>query len=951
MPEILLLLSSASIIYEGQARFTILSAQLIRLEWSSTKEFVDEKTWLVQSRQIQPIPPSFTVMRNDTHLRIDTDFVTLEYLRNATTTFSQHNIRVTVRVNIIKGDIVVWNAIPGEEYDGNLLGTLRTLDGSRDPKLELDCRNQPRDDLHCTYGVISRRGYVLIDDTHRPQLDNDSRWPWIINKQYSPPNPNHCQIVSIEERRNCGTSSNNINQHECELRGCCFLFPSSCFYSSQSQQDLYLFGHGHAYSQALFEFTRLAGSIPLPPRYIFGIFFSRYWAYAEYEERQIITEYIQHDIPLDVLVIDMDWHKTFYKLLSNGTQDQADQEIGWTGYTFDKHLFSNPVKFFQWCKQLGLKNALNLHPASGIHPWEKKYKAMAYAMGIDPSTGHYVPFNITDKHYSLSLSDIVLNPLQQVGVDFWWLDWQQGEKGWMNDIPYTNPTFWLNHIFFTDPYHQDKRAVILHRWGGLGNHRYQVGFSGDVIPSWDTLSFQPRFTATSANVGYGYWSHDLGGHTEQPDPELYIRWIQWGTFSPMFRTHCTKNANNDRRLWTFPWIYQNNLARFTRLRQSLIPYLYTAARYTYDSGLSIVLPLYYYYPEHDEAYSYSNQYYFGQNIFVSPITQPINTTTGLVHNWPIWFPPDFQWVNFFNSDLSSTSTMKSFTIDEMPVYAQVGSIIPLLPEPKSSRERIGRAQQIPQSLLLYTLIGGSSKGKGYVYDDDGSTMAYQDSSHSASAITYFYYSVSVNTLQFTISAASGYFPTFPTSRTYEIHLRGIFPATNVRINNINISFEPFHELINGQNSITNSYTYDGSTLSIIIYIRQAVSTSELVEIEVELSESISDPLLVRTPISFISLLNRCQLAKARLDYEWGIRTVYMDDYPLLLNAAATGLRITHRPSTAKKELNAFYNKRIPGACSEIAKKIDNIDPNIRNILLAQLQCNLFTKKKLNRIWN
>ncbi|CAF3393872.1 unnamed protein product, partial [Rotaria sp. Silwood2] len=201
-----LLLTSASIIYEGQARFTILSTQLIRLEWSSTKEFVDEKTWLVQSRQIQLTPPSFNATRNDTHLRIDTNFVTLEYLRNTATTFSQHNIRVTVRVIGSKGEIVVWNAIPGEEYDGNLLGTLRTLDGSRDSKLELDCRNQPRDDLHCTYGVISRRGYALIDDTHRPQLDDDSRWSWIINKQYSPPDPSLCQIVSIEERRNCGLS-------------------------------------------------------------------------------------------------------------------------------------------------------------------------------------------------------------------------------------------------------------------------------------------------------------------------------------------------------------------------------------------------------------------------------------------------------------------------------------------------------------------------------------------------------------------------------------------------------------------------------------------------------------------------------------------------------------------------------------------------------------------------
>lgn len=358
-----LLPHQSTVITEGQARFTVLSAQLIRLEWSPTKEFVDSKTWLVQSRQIQPAPPAFNVTRNVTHLRIDTAFVSLEYLRDSTTTFSQHNIRVTIKVNS-KGETVVWSAIPNEEYDGNLLGTLRTLDGNRDSKLELDCRNQPRRDLHCTYGVISRRGYALVDDTHHPQLDNDPQWPWIVNKQYSPPSPSFCHAVPANERRSCGTS-NNTEQHECELRGCCFESPSACFYSSQSQQDLYLFGHGRSYSQALYEFTRLAGSIPLPPRYIFGVFFSRYWAYAEYEERQIITEYIQHDVPLDVLVTDMDWHITFYKLASNGTHDQAGQTIGWSGFTFDEHLFPNYQKFLQWCKQLRMKNTLNLHPASG----------------------------------------------------------------------------------------------------------------------------------------------------------------------------------------------------------------------------------------------------------------------------------------------------------------------------------------------------------------------------------------------------------------------------------------------------------------------------------------------------------------------------------------------------------------------------------------------------------
>ncbi|CAF1060534.1 unnamed protein product [Adineta steineri] len=939
-----LLPDPSTIVYEGQARFTVLSTRLIRLEWSATKEFIDGKTWLVQSRDIQPTPPAFNVTRNDTHLKIETTYITLEYLRNAATTFSQHNIRVTIRVNIAKGETVIWNAIPNEEYDGNLLGTIRTLDGDADSKLALDCRNQPRNDLHCTYGVISRRGYALVDDTHQPQIDNDPKWPWIINKQYSPPASSLCQAVSVNERRTCGPS-NKTNQHDCELRGCCFQSPSSCFYSSQAQQDLYLFGHGRAYSQALYEFTRLGGSIPLPPRYIFGVFFSRYWAYAEYEERQIVTEYIQHDVPLDVLVTDMDWHITFYKQDSEGKKDQAGQDIGWSGFTFDEHLYPSHQKFLQWCKQLGLKNTLNVHPASGIQPWEEKYKEMAVAMGIDPSTSHYVPFNITDKHFTSAWTSIVLNALQDAGIDLWWLDWQQGEEGWMNDIPYTNPTFWLNHVFFTDPYFKENRPALLHRWGGLGNHRYQVGFSGDVIPSWDTLSYQPHFTATAANVGYGFWSHDLGGHTREPDPELYTRWLQWGAFSPMFRTHCTKDANNDRRLWTYPWTYQNNLARFTRLRQALIPYLYTAARRTYDSGLSVVLPVYYYYPENDEAYSYSNQYFFGSNILVSPISQPVNQSTGLVENWPMWFPPDFQWVNFFTGDLpSSSSTKQSFTIDEMPVYAQIGSIIPLLPEPRSSRERIGRAQQIPETLLLYTLIGGSPKGRGHVYDDDGTTIAYKDSTNITTAVTRFDYTVSGNTLQFNIAAAIGSFPKFPSSRSYEIQLRGVFPATSVSINNTFLPFEPFNELINGQDGTTNGYTYDGSTLSIIIYIRQPVSTSQTLQIQVQLSDSISHPYLVQVPTSFVGLLARCQSAKARLDYEWGIKTVYMDDYPLLLDAAATGLRITHSPSTAKDELNQFFSERMTGACDEIANKISNLDSNVRTILLAQLQCNSFIYK-------
>jgi hypothetical protein len=192
-----------------------------------------------------------------------------------------------------------------------------------------------------------------------------------------------------------------------------------------------------------------------------------------------------------------------------------------------------------------------------------------------------------------------------------------------------------------------------------------------------------------------------------------------------------------------------------------------------------------------------------------------------------------------------------------------------------------------------------------------------------------------------VSAATSTFPTFPTARSYEIQLRGVFSATNVLVNNVAIPVEPFNELINGQDGTMNGYTYDGSTLSVIIYIRQPVSTSQPLQIQVQLSESITHPYLVDVPTSFVGLVARCQSAKARLDYEWGVKTVYMDDYPLLLDAAATGLRITHSPSSANDELNKFYTIRMPGACDEVANKITNLDPDVRSILLAQLQCNSF----------
>ena len=197
--------------------------------------------------------------------------------------------------------------------------------------------------------------------------------------------------------------------------------------------------------------------------------------------------------------------------------------------------------------------------------------------------------------------NILHHSLEKQGVDFFWLDWQQEPT---TTVPGLNPTWWLNYVHFTDMEREGKRPLLFHRWGGLGNHRYQIGFSGDTYSTWPSLAFQPYFTATAANVGYGYWSHDIGGHMPGTvDPELFTRWVQWGAFSPVLRTHSTKNPDAERRIWAYAPQYATAMRRAFLKRYALIPYIYTAARETYDTGISILHPLYYDFPEEEGAYS------------------------------------------------------------------------------------------------------------------------------------------------------------------------------------------------------------------------------------------------------------------------------------------------------------------------------------------------------------
>jgi alpha-glucosidase len=709
-----------AVIVDGHARFTVLTPQLIRMEWSEDGNFEDRPTFVVLNRQL-PVP-EFKQETEGQDLVLKTSALEVRYQKGSGK-FTAGNLSIKFQLD---GDAHTWQ--PGAASTGNLKGTTRTLDTVRGDNIKLE------------QGLVSRDGWAVIDDSVSPAFDSadfrfngpDSELPWLVER------------------------------------------------TAVDRQDWYFFGYGHDYKQALGDFTRIAGKIPMPPRFAFGTWWSRYWDYSDAELRDLVDQFHEHKVPLDVLVIDMGWHLSPEAIKSRGVDitqnhgfDQSGEMFGWSGYSWNPKFFPHPESFLSWVHSQGLKATLNLHPASGVQPFEDAYPAMAKAMGIDPASGKYVPFDITNKKFAVNYMNLLHHPIEQQGIDFWWLDWQQGVK---TKLPHVNPTFWLNYVHFTDQEREGKRPLIFHRWGGLGNHRYEIGFSGDTVSAWESLAFQPYFTATAANVGYSYWSHDIGGHAPGPvDAELFSRWVQFGAFSPILRTHTTMNPKAERRIWAYPEPYASIMRDAFVLRYAMQPYLYTESRKTYDTGVAFLRPLYYDYPEDKEAYDRKDEYIFGDHMIVAPIASPADPTTHLVTK-SVWLPKG-EWVEWFTGkQLTGPGNFdRTFTEAQIPVYVKAGSILPQQPEMSYTGEK----PVDPLIFEVFPFAKDQSTSSYRVYEDSSIGENYQRGE-------FAWTNVEVNRekprqFKVTIAAVEGSYPKMPAERSYEVRLWSAAPPSSVTL--------------------------------------------------------------------------------------------------------------------------------------------------------------------------
>jgi alpha-glucosidase (family GH31 glycosyl hydrolase) len=709
----------ASVVRSGGARFTILTDHIVRMEYARDSLFTDQASLTFVCRNL-PKPTFYISEPKGDWLTIEAKFFTLHYKSNSGP-FTSQNLYIEYHDS---GHSFTWR--PGMKDDKNLKGTIRTLDGALG-KFSFTGMKK----LNIEDGILSRSGWTLIDDSERPLFDH-SDWPWVQAR------------------------------------------------SGGEVQDLYFFGYGSNYKTALHDFTMIAGKISMPPKFAFGIWYSRYWAYTEAQFKEIAADYDRNNIPLDVLVIDMDWHLT----------DKSSPEIfsrytpkpdGWTGFTWEKKYFPDYKEFLAWSDAQKLQTCMNLHPASGVQQHEAAYAAFAQAMGIDTMNHPAIPFDITNKKFAQNYFDILLHPYEKAGVDFWWLDWQQWGG---TNIKGVNPTFYLNYVHFSDMQRQGKRPLIFHRWGGLGNHRYEIGFSGDCIINWKSLDYQPEFTATASNVGFGYWSHDIGGHTnpiskrDKQNPELFTRWVEWGAFSPIFRTHATNDPTIERRIWKYPEPNFNAMRKAIQQRYALFPYIYTMARYAYDSGVSIMRPMYYEYPDMDKAYHLEHQYYFGTNMIVSPITKPMHGHDSVSQT--VWLP-NGNWYDYRNNkqvvwDQSSysihtrgTDLTLRYALDEIPVFIRGGSIIP------TQTPKLKITGSVLDTVILTVYPGYSvscfgpspSHADFTMYEDDGGDEEYR---RDICSFTRYTYQEDSGRFTFSINPDGKTFPGQVTERSYEIRI-------------------------------------------------------------------------------------------------------------------------------------------------------------------------------------
>lgn len=479
------------------------------------------------------------------------------------------------------------------------------------------------------------------------------------------------------------------------------------------------------------QYTRLTGRQPLPPRWAFGNFSSRFGYHSQNEVVSTVDKFFQDSIPVDAAIVDIYW---FGKGIF-GDMGRLD---------WFRDSFPEPQKMIQSLVDRGVKTILVTEPfvLTTSSRWQESVDKKV--LGTDTAGK---PYTYDFYFGNTGLVDIfkpeardwfwnIYKDLTNQGIGGWWGDLGEPEvhpaalqhaNGSADEVHNAYGHKWAQLVY--EGYQKDfpeTRPFILMRSGYAGSQRYGIiPWSGDVSRSWGGLIPQPEIALQMGMQGLAYMHSDLGGFAggDKIDNELYIRWLQYGVFQPIFRPHAQENIAPEP-------VFQNDTTKaYARasilLRYKLLPYIYTMAYENSQSGKPLMHPLFFTEPTNHMLLTYDKAYMWGDAFLVSPIK------AAGVREQTVYLPKGSTWTDFYTEKTfeGGKEITLPVTLNHIPVLVKGGAIIPMLKKVAATT----KANYNSIEVHYYMEVNKSTSYR--LYNDDGVTPQASNNRHELLTIT------------------------------------------------------------------------------------------------------------------------------------------------------------------------------------------------------------------------
>lgn len=481
--------------------------------------------------------------------------------------------------------------------------------------------------------------------------------------------------------------------------------------------DFYVFA-GEGWYDLTRNYTALTGRQPLPPRWAFGNFSSRFGYHTQQETLETANRFFRDSIPLDAIILDLYWFGPDIK--------------GHMGnLAWDKKAFPEPEKMMDSLKRMGIKTILVTEPfiLTTSKRWDEAVRedilgkdSLGFPYTYDfyfGNTGIIDVFKLSARRWFWD----IYKGLDKQGVDGWWGDLGEPEvhpadlqhvNGSAEEIHNAYGHEWAGIIY--EGYKKDfpgKRPFILMRAGFAGSQRYGIiPWTGDVSRSWGGLVPQPEISLQMGMQGVAYTHSDLGGFAggDTLNGELYSRWMQYGVFQPIYRPHAQEEIPSEPVFW--PEETKSKARKAIRLRYKLLPYIYNMAFENNQKGTPLMIPLFYEEPQNKNLLTYDSAYMWGKSLLVSPVKQPG------VKEQEIYFPEGQSWFDFYTNQSYEGGRRHTVNVvpEHIPVFAKGGSFIPMKAKAISESE-----YDLYQFDMHYYADPQVRESEYALYNDDGKT--------------------------------------------------------------------------------------------------------------------------------------------------------------------------------------------------------------------------------------